>query len=242
MYAQDKVSYTPEERKELGQYLFDPGFKSPASKKVSTLKLKDGTEIKGFCKDVDTKKGQIYEITFLDTVTDVKKSYSADQIAEASLFQSTDDKLSAASSVLSRGGMFNALASKRKKTSNGANLFVNQKVSLKNKKEEREFLMQLINPEFDDLISVYFDPFAAETKGMSVGGFGNLGGGVIKSYYVKKGDKVIWLQSSDFKEEYEFLFGDNADFMKKYPYKSVKWEWFGGLVLNYTKMKLGSSN
>jgi hypothetical protein len=31
---------------------------------------------------------------------------------------------------------------------------------LKNKKDDKEFLMQVINPEFDDIISVYHDPRA----------------------------------------------------------------------------------
>lgn len=113
--------------------------------------------------------------------------------------------------------------------------FVNQSVSLKNKKDEMEFLMQVINPGFDDIISVYHDPRAKETGGVSFGG-PQLGGGVIKSYYIKKGDKVIWLHKDDFDYNYEFLFGDNPEFMKKYPLKSVEWGYFSFLVAQYTQM------
>jgi hypothetical protein len=45
--------------------------------------------------------------------------------------------------------------------------------------------MQVINPEFDDIISVYHDP-RAKKPGFSVMGSPQLGGGVIKSYYVKR--------------------------------------------------------
>ena len=71
-----------------------------------------------------------------------------------------------------------------------------------------------------------------------VGGFVSpgVGGGVTKSYYVKKGDHVVWLQKSDFEENYNMLFGDNAEFMKKYPYKSIKWEHFSYLVMEYTRL------
>lgn len=239
-FAQDKVKYSAEERKALGEYLFNPGFDKPATQKVSTLKLKDGTVIKGYCKSIDTKKGQIYELKFTDSVTDEKKEYQADLVAEAILFQANFEKLKKFNSFASGNAftMMKNISSKKKVVNNDATYFINQKVSLKNKKDEREFLMQLINPEFDDFISVYHDPFAAETKGVSFGGFANMGGGVIKSYYVKKGDKVIWLEKSDFDKEYDFLFGDNAEFMKKYPLKSVQWDWFSALVMEYTKMQL----
>ena len=98
-----------------------------------------------------------------------------------------------------------------------------------------EFLMQVINHGFDDIISVYHDPRAKETGGVSFGG-PQLGGGVIKSYYIKKGDKVIWLHKDDFDDNYEFLFGDNPVFMKKYPLKSVEWGYFSFLVAQYTEM------
>ena len=99
--------------------------------------------------------------------------------------------------------------------------------------------MQVINPGFDDIISVYHDPRAKETGGVSFGYGPQLGGGVIKSYYVKKGDKVMWLHKDDFEDNYDFLFGDNAEFMKKYPKNSVEWDYFSFLVNEYTSMSNG---
>lgn len=112
----------------------------------------------------------------------------------------------------------------------------NVKASLKNKKEEQEFLMQLINPEFSSIIEVYADPNTQVTTGVRFGGGLAIGGGTIKSYYVKKGNQVLWLKKSEFEDHYEFLFGNNEAIMKKYPYKSIKWDYLSFLIYQYTKM------
>jgi hypothetical protein len=54
-----------------------------------------------------------------------------------------------------------------------------------------------------------------------------------------KGDKVMWLHKDDFEDNYDFLFGDNAEFMKKYPKNSVEWDYFSFLVNEYTEMNNG---
>lgn len=235
-FAQEKIKYSDEDRDMLKAYYFNEGFNQPAMKKVSTVIMKDGTEHKGYCKGVITKKGQIAEIYFKDSITDQKSTYEASQIAEAYLYASGFEKFGKVSQKMGNFGM-GRQNSVKKLTSNDQIYFVNQKVSLKNKKEEQEFLMQLINPDFSQIISVYHDPFAKESKGYSIGGAPAIGGsGVIKSYYVQKGEKVMWLPKSDFEENYEFLFGDNAEFMAKYPYNSINWDWFSALVLEYTKM------
>lgn len=232
-----KVKYSDSELKMLKTYYFNEGFDKPATKKVSTVIMKDGSEHKGYCTAVITKKGQIHEIVFKDSITNKKNTYNASQIKEAYLFASGFEKWGKVTQKFSNYGMGNR-NSVKKITSNDEIYFVNQAVSLKNKQEEKEFLMQLINPDFSNIIEVYHDPIAKETKGFSVGGSPSFGGGVIKSYYVKKDDKVIWLKKADFEDNYEFLFGDNAEFMQKYPLNSVNWDWFGALVLEYTRMSL----
>ena len=236
-FAQEKIKYSDEERDMLKAYYFSEGFNQPATKKVSTVIMKDGSEHKGYCKGVVTKKGQIAQIVFKDSITDKTETYEAGQIAEAYLFAGGLEKFSKVSKKMNNFGM-GGRNSVKKMTSNDEIYFINQKVALKNKKEEQEFLMQLVNPEFSDIISVYHDPFAKESQGFSIGGSPSFGGGVVKSYYIQKGDKVFWLPKSDFEENYEFLFGDNAEFMKKYPYNSINWDWLSALVLEYTKMAL----
>lgn len=236
-FAQDKVKYTDEEKDMLKTYFFNEGFNSPATKKVSTIKLKDGSVQKGYCKGVATKKGQIHEITLKDSATSKTNTFKAEQISEAFLYASGWEKAGKITKYFDNYGM-NKRTNVKKITDNDQIYFINQKVSLKNKKDDKEFLMQLINPDFSQIISVYYDPFAKETQGFSIGGSPTFGGGVIKSYYVQKGDKVMWLHKSDFEENYNFLFGDNEAFMKKYPYKSVEWDWLSALIFEYTNMTL----
>ncbi|MDN5396395.1 MAG: hypothetical protein L0G05_07705, partial [Chryseobacterium sp.] len=75
-----------------------------------------------------------------------------------------------------------------------------------------------------------------ETGVISMMGYPQLGGGVIKSYYVKKGAKVMWLHKDDFDDHYDFLFVDNAEFMKKYPKNAVEWDYLSFLINEYTAM------
>lgn len=115
-------------------------------------------------------------------------------------------------------------------------------VGMKNGKKKDDFLLQVLNPGFDNVITVYFDPAGKESKGMDVGGLGGalkIGGGVAESYYIKKGDRTFWLRKKDFKNEYDFLFGDNQKFMNKYPYKNINWKWISGLIMEYDKMSGG---
>lgn len=238
-FAFSQEKYTDEEIDLLKTYYFNEGFNKPATGKVSTVIMKDGTKHKGYCKTIITKKGQIAQMVFKDSISGKKETYDATQIAEAYLFASGYEKFNKVTEKFSNYGMGKRNSVKRI-TSNDQIYFVNQTVSLKNKKDDKEFLMQLINPDFSDYIEVYHDPFAKETQGVKFGGAPRIGGGIIKSYYAKKGDKVIWLHKSDFEENYNFLFGDSPEFMAKYPYKSIDWDWFSGLVVAYTKMRIDS--
>ncbi|WP_338732360.1 hypothetical protein [Mangrovimonas cancribranchiae] len=238
-FSQDKVKYTDDEIDMLKAYYFNEGFNTPARKKLSTLIMKDGTTYKGYCKSVITKKGQIHKVYFKDSISGDKMTLNVKDIAEAYLFASGMEKFNKASKKMNNWGM--GRNSMSKVTSSDQIYFENQMVSLKNKKDKQEFLMQLLNPNFSHVIAVYHDPLAKETGGVRFGGAPKIGGGVIKSYYVKKGDKIIWLHKSDFEENYNFLFGDNEKFIKKYPYNAVDWDWFSGLVLEYTKMSSDKS-
>jgi len=233
-----KVKYSKEEIKKMETYLFNEGFNSPSPKKTSTIILKDGTTHKGFCGKIETKKGQIYEVALKDSITKKNEVFNAEQINEMYVYPSNAEKIAKVGKYMSNIRNFGT-KKLTKNTAGGRIHFVNQTVSLKNKKDDKEFLMQLINPEFSDIISVYHDPRAKETNGFSMMGSPQLGGGVIKSYYVKKGDKVMWLHKDDFEDNYEFLFGDNTEFMKKYPKNSVEWDYFSFLVSEYTSMNNG---
>lgn len=237
-FAQDKVKYTKDQIKKMETYLFNEGFNAPSPRKTSTIILKDGSSHKGFCNNIETKKGQIYEVSIKDSISKKGITFNADQISEMYVYPSNVEKIAKVAKYM--GNIRNFGTKKLTKNTTSERIhFVNQTVSLKNKKEDKEFLMQLINPDFSDIISVYHDPRAKETGGFSVMGSPQLGGGVIKSYYVKKGDKIMWLHKDDFEDNYDFLFGDNPEFMKKHPKKSAEWDYFSFLVHEYTEMNNG---
>lgn len=238
--AQDKVKYTKDQVKKMEQYLFNEGFSGPSPKKISTLILKDGSIHKGYCDDIEMKKGQIYEISIKDSVTKKPGRFNAEKISEMYIYPSKFEKIFKAAKHYSNVRSMNTHKINKTFTDDRIQ-FVNQTVSLKNKKDDMEFLMQTVNPGFNDIITVYHDPRAKEVGGSYIGVGPRLGSnaGVIKSYYVKKGEKIMWLHKDDFDDNYDFLFGDNPEFMKKYPKKSVEWGFFSFLVYEYTQMSNG---
>lgn len=235
---------TKEETDFLKTNHFDQGFIAPAKKKISTVILKDGKELQGNAEKVKYKKNHIQSLT-LKEESGQKTDLTSGMIQEAYFAPSGMEKFSKKSNEATR-----VKTRKTSKPLNGDEAhFLNLTVGLQNKKKKDDFLLMLVNPDFDGLIEVYFDPAAKESKGADVGaGIGSalgvkglggafkIGGGMMESYYIKKGDRTFWLRKKDFKKEYDFLFGDNQEFMERYPYKNVKWNWLSGLILEYTKM------
>ncbi len=234
----EKIKYEKQKIKEMETYLFEETFTSVDNKKTSTVVLKDGRTINGYFKDIDRKKGQISEIELKDSVSGKEEKFDAAQISELFL---APNKFEKGMKAFKNATNIRSLATKdmKKATNKETVYYKNQIVSLKNKKEQKEYLMQLINPDFNSIIEVYGDPNAHETAGASFGGM-QMGGGVIKSFYVKKGDKVIWLHKDDFKDYYNELFGDNPEFIKNYPLNSIEWGYLSYLIYEYSRMKEGA--
>jgi len=234
IHAQDKVKFSKEQLKIMDDMLFDEVFVGVSSKKNSTLILKDGTKKEGSVSGVTRKKGQITAIKMKDTAGK-KVEFQADEIQEMYLPISGLVKGAKVANYFDNARNWGSKS--LTKSTNPDEVYVrNITASLKNKKEEKEYLMQLINPTFSSQIEVYADPMASETSSVGFGVGPKIGGGVIKSYYIKKGEEVIWLKKGEFEEHYNFLFGDNQEFLEKYPYNSIKWDYLSYLIAEYTKM------
>lgn len=236
-YAQENAS---DDKKFMKTNHFESGFIVPSKKKVSTLILTDGSELRGYCEKVKFSKNHIQHIRFKDSVSGTTHELSASQIKEAYLYPSKAGKFSNVSKLATRIPTHRA----SKKLIGDESIFIMENVGIKNKKKQGQYLLQLINPGVNDVISVYFDPTAKETKGANIGGLGGsalsgamtIGGGVLLSYYIKKGDRIIWLPKKNLKKEYASLFGDNTEFMEMYPYKSSSWKNLSALIMTYNKM------
>ncbi|MFS4456088.1 hypothetical protein [Maribacter sp. 2304DJ31-5] len=217
------------------QAAFDPAYTSFSRKKPAYVTLKDGTKIEADIKGVTYKKGQI---TGLKLIQEGKKiEISAADIANLYMAPSGLDKLSKQSNYFSDATKWGKTDAS-KHLNKGYTMYTNQKVSLKNKKDEAEYLMQVVNPKFSRVIQVFSDPFAKETSGIGVGSL-KLAGGIAKSYYIKKGDeKVLWLSKKDFDDYFASLFMDNNKFKAKYADHKFKWSLLGVYVLDYTEFSM----
>ncbi|MDT0559629.1 hypothetical protein RM697_13295 [Ichthyenterobacterium sp. W332] len=217
--------------------MFEPVFNSYSPKKVSTVILENGTVVKGFRDDVDRKKGQIYYVKLKDSVTGEKYEHYAEDIKEMYLFPGGFERFTKKTSHIFNAREWGSRDLQNDLIDKGFIYFKKQTVSLKNKKDERELLMQLINPRFCSVIEVYGDPMAKKTTRLGIGGL-NVAGGLEKSYYFKKDGNIFWLEKKNLKKYYDKLFGDNAEFMKKYPKNDLKWKELGEYVFIYTKLSI----
>lgn len=218
------------------QAAFDPAYSSYSRKKPAYVTLKSGEKVEADIKDVDRKKGQINEIKFIKP-DGSKLRVTASEIVDLYMAPSGFEKFQQQSNFIgdaTKWGRSDAAQYLKK----GYTMYTNQMVSLKNKKKEAEFLMQVINPKFSQYIQVYSDPWAKETMAFSPGGL-KVAGGIKKSYYIKKGDeKVLWLTKGDFDKHFNDLFMDNDKFKAKYADHKFKWSLLGVYVLDYTEFKM----
>lgn len=221
------------------QAAFDPAYSSYSRKEPAYVTLKDGNKFEADIKDVDRKKGQINEIKFIKPDGE-KIRVKADEVLDLYMSPSGLEKLSQQTNFINDATKWGK-SDASKYLNKGYTMYTNQMVSLKNKKDEAEFLMQVVNPRFSQYIQVFSDPFAKETMSIGVGSM-KLAGGIAKSYYIKKGDeKVLWLTKKDFDKHFESLFMDNDKFKAKYADQKFKWSLLGVYVLDYTEFLLEDS-
>lgn len=225
------------QKEKVDVLMFDPVFNSYSQNVVSKVILENGQEIEGYRDDVDRKKGQIYYVKLKDSITGEKKEFYSEEIKEMYLFPGGIEKFTKSSSYIFDARQWESRNLQSELINKGFIYFKKQTVSLKNKKEERELLMQLINARFSSKIEVYGDPKAKKTTGIGIGGI-SVAGNLEKSYYMKKGENIFWLDKSNLKDYYDELFSDNSKFMDKYPKKKAKWKELGEYVFMYTKMSI----
>ncbi|NPA43359.1 MAG: hypothetical protein GXO27_04985 [Chlorobi bacterium] len=109
-------------------------------------------------------------------------------------------------------------------------------IRITRKGETFTVLAQLRNPGFDDYIEVFTNPLSPRSGGTGVGNV-QTSGGLETRYYVRKNGEVFMLSKSKFKEQYQKLFGDLPEFLKKYPAKKAKWRYLSQYIYEYTRMR-----
>lgn len=188
--------------------------------KEAYITLTTGETITSFVDDIKRKKGLISVIELKDA-SGKKMALKPEQVKHMYLAPTGFDKMTQETNIA-----FNSSKWKDDKSAHAEHIkqgyvfFETTEVMVKKKK--MTLLMQLVNPGFANGIKVYFDPWATETSGLSVGGL-QVTGGDNKSYYFKKGDKVA---TRIFKKNYDDEFAglySGCDAFKKEFTKNKKW-------------------
>ncbi|NHF57978.1 hypothetical protein FK220_001410 [Flavobacteriaceae bacterium TP-CH-4] len=240
LFVSGTVCFGQEDLKEREkQAAFDPTYTSYSRKKPAYVTLKDGTKLEGHIKDLDYKKGQIKRLKIEEEGKKKVEIVAAD-IADLYMAPSGMEKLGKQSAYFNDATKWGR-SDASKHLNKGYTMYTNQTVSLKNKKDPAEYLMQVVNPKYSQVIQVFADPFAKQTASIGVGSL-KLAGGIAKSYYIKKDDSIVWLTKGNFDEHYDRLFMDNEQFKAKYAVHKYKWSLLGVYVLDYTEFVLAEES
>lgn len=212
----------------FAQAMIAQTFSKPALRfsddKISYITLKDGTEIQGYLRDLDRKKGLIEQVKFKD-VDGNKYKWKPEEISHMYLPPSGWSKFANAVDFKNDAKQWTKEGVDAQKVSNGYAYYEHSDVMIKKKK--KSLLLQLINPTFCNVIKVYNDPFAKETASFGVAGV-KMAGGDEKSYYIKK-DKVAYkLKKKNYKTEFAPLFESCSAVTDKY--SKIKWTEFADHV------------
>ncbi|OIN58144.1 hypothetical protein [Arsenicibacter rosenii] len=196
---------------------FLPSIDRFSGSKPGYLITKSGERIDFILDDLDRKKGLIIRVE--GKTTDGKKfKYEAADIQELGLNPSDYAKFS---SVMNSTSSI-VKAQKTKVSESTRNLVIFSQEHLDD--QDRDVLVQLVNPGFDSRIKVFDDPFATQTMGVGVYGM-QVTGGMDKSFYVKANGKVFRLKKKNYDEYFPILFGSCPAVMSKYG-KGFAWRDF----------------
>ncbi|NUO02776.1 MAG: hypothetical protein HUU01_19380 [Saprospiraceae bacterium] len=188
--------------------------------KEAYVTLNTGETITSFVDDIKRKKGLIRSIELKDAAGK-KTTLSPEQVKHMYVAPTGFDNLSRAlddANTISRWDEDKSAHAEYIKQ--GYVFFETTEVMVKKKK--MTMLLQLVNPGFANGIKVYFDPMAAETGGLAVGGM-QVTGGDKKSFYFKKGDKTaVKISKKNYEDEFSGLYGGCDAFKKEFA-KNKKW-------------------
>ena len=209
-----------------------PSYSRFSKKKISYVVLTDGTEIKGYIKDIDRKKGLIEKVKIKD-MDGKKHKLKAEEIDHMYLYPSGFSKFAASYDFIHDATKWDNDTYSQGLFGDGYVLFEQSEVYLKKKKgKKRTLLLQLLNPSFSNKIKIYTDPYAGETASLGVGGI-KVAGGIAKSYYVKKGDNIAYrLKKKKYKDQYKELFDGCSELVNM---EKPRWSKFEENVYQYSK-------
>ncbi len=104
-----------------------------------------------------------------------------------------------------RGSSIKKLLSKDQPTSKPKDFIIFRNTSING---ENELLLQLLNPDFDEVFEVFYDPFARKSTSLE-GEHITWTGDKHRAYFISKnGSSLIKVKKGNYKKTFEILFGD----------------------------------
>lgn len=198
-------------------------------KKPAYFTMEDGQEMEVLLRNIKYKKGLMKEINYLDENGD-KQNLPIDKIVKAYIPQTAFDKFAKITDMAYNAQEWKNMDNNMDRMNEGYALF--EKTEVMVKKNKMTLLMQVLNPDNNEKLTVYHDPYASETGGVGVGGI-QMTGGLAKSYYVQfdDGKPAIKFTKKDYRKEGEEVFKHCRSFIRKY--EEMKWNDFQEAVYFY---------
>jgi len=207
-----------------------------SKKKTSYLHMEDGTVKEGLLGGFKRAKGQI-ETVKMKSESGGKIKIDPAQIKFMYIPPSNLGKLAAANNRAGNISKWNAPSNMDSTLMGDGYVYFEKMTTQIKKKKTEDLMLQMLNASFSGKIKVFYDPFAKETMGVSVGGV-TVAGGLDKSYYVHKvgsDGPAFKLEKKNYKEQFAELFGDCDEFMAKYG-DDIKWSDLETHIYEYTQM------
>lgn len=203
--------------------------------KPVTIYFVDGDSISGTIRNVFRRKGVINQIEL--KVDGVKTKIDMSKVAYVYLPENIFNKMNNVASGAFRLDDEDAKFSKRQDLLvDGYALFESVKATIK--KNNTNYLLQLLNPHFDKRIKVYADPYASETMSVGYAGMAMVGG-EDKSYYLKYTDSdepAFYVSKKDFKNNFKEILKDCPELTEELE-KYLSWADFEQYIYKYNNCK-----
>lgn len=223
----------------IGSIVYSQAFDTPlegfSRKKAAYLYMEDGSLKEGILGGFKRSKGLI-KIVKMKSRSGRKIQIDPARISHMYIAPSAMAKLGAAMEVIYDMNKWNSKLNYDTTLIKEGYVYF-EKVKTENRKGTDDLMLQLLNASFSPQIKVYHDPMAGETTSLVSGGGLTVAGGRDKSYYIlKKGEDVAYrLKKKDYQRQFDDLFGDCPEFMRKHRGKA-QWADFPKHVFEYTEM------
>jgi hypothetical protein len=162
--------------------------------------LKSGEVIEGRIINSNSTRG-ITKVS-LEDMSGTKHKISAEEIFEFAIAMNDAVRLQY---IMERGSSVKKLLSKDQPTAKPKDFIIFRNTSVNGQKE---LLLQLLNPDFDEVFEVFYDPFARKTTALE-GEYIRWTGDKHRAFFISKnGGPLIKVKKGNYKKAFEVLFGD----------------------------------